>query len=618
MKKSLLLLFSLSCSLFPNHCFPSEEDIGTTAFPVLELGFGARGAGMGNAFCALSDDISALWWNPAGLGQLKLSEASFSHQEWFQGFRDEYGGAGITTPFGTIAAGVLYSSVSDVIRHTEFDNPVNFKTYDVIGSLAYGTKFKRNFFFGFSMLGYYVNLDEDIGKAVGADLGLLWRPGGKFGIGLTAQNFGTPVKYYYHDTDPLPSLIKAGISISPSSKINGVVEYTYPQFGVQSFGVGMEWWITPMIAVRGGYRGGPQASEIFTAKDALSLGFGIRYKMFGLDYAYAPYADVGMTHRISVNYVFGRPAEIRAGTIIARVIDVDTKKPLQAIITTRGPRADTVLTSPESGEKQIIDMPVGTIIVKAEKDFYIPAEDTLELAQFDIKKVEIPLKYKGPKDVPRDKAVIGIFGKVSSVSTGAPIMAEVKYDGPVSGTVVSDMNGWYSIPKIPVGMYTLTVESQKHDYFPKLIKEVVVEKDKGTLTHAEMSKVKTLRLYFERDRAYVHPNDRAVLDTLSSFMQKYKENVFEIQGHTDPRPPTKFKNNMELSNARANAVRTYLIARDPALAGRLTAKGYGADKPVASNDTEEGMATNRRIEIIMLPSAPAPVPPVGGQPPDKK
>jgi flagellar motor protein MotB len=114
-----------------------------------------------------------------------------------------------------------------------------------------------------------------------------------------------------------------------------------------------------------------------------------------------------------------------------------------------------------------------------------------------------------------------------------------------------------------------------------------------------LEKVKTLRLFFETDRAYVHPRDFGILDTLSEFMLKYKENSFEIHGHTDPRRPKKFKNNEKLSQARAQAVADYLIKKKKIEANRLVVKGWGAEKPIASNDTEEGMALNRRIEIVI-------------------
>ena len=68
----------------------------------------------------------------------------------------------------------------------------------------------------------------------------------------------------------------------------------------------------------------------------------------------------------------------------------------------------------------------------------------------------------------------------------------------------------------------------------------------------------------------------------------------EIQGHTDSDAST--SHNQALSERRAKSVATYLTKKGIA-AKRLTTKGYGESKPVASNKTKEGKAENRRVEL---------------------
>jgi len=75
----------------------------------------------------------------------------------------------------------------------------------------------------------------------------------------------------------------------------------------------------------------------------------------------------------------------------------------------------------------------------------------------------------------------------------------------------------------------------------------------------------------------------------------------EIQGHTDSRGSHAL--NMALSQRRAEAVVAYLVSKGVAPA-RLSAKGYGPTQPLASNDTEEGLSKNRRVEFSILESAP--------------
>ena len=74
--------------------------------------------------------------------------------------------------------------------------------------------------------------------------------------------------------------------------------------------------------------------------------------------------------------------------------------------------------------------------------------------------------------------------------------------------------------------------------------------------------------------------------------------TFIIEGHTDARGRAEF--NKTLSQRRAEAVRTALVSRGVA-AERVIAEGFGPDKPLADNTSDEGRARNRRIEIKIIP-----------------
>ena len=72
-----------------------------------------------------------------------------------------------------------------------------------------------------------------------------------------------------------------------------------------------------------------------------------------------------------------------------------------------------------------------------------------------------------------------------------------------------------------------------------------------------------------------------------------------VEGHTDTTGSVEL--NMRLSQARADAVREYLIANQTLTPDRISAVGYGADRPLASNATAAGRAINRRIDILIIP-----------------
>lgn len=102
---------------------------------------------------------------------------------------------------------------------------------------------------------------------------------------------------------------------------------------------------------------------------------------------------------------------------------------------------------------------------------------------------------------------------------------------------------------------------------------------------------------FKTGSARLAPESMFILDQAYMTLMENPEVEVEIGGHTDTKG--KRSTNLKLSLARANAVKTYLVGKGIAKL-RIRTKGYGPDKPVASNKTEEGRAKNRRIEFSRL------------------
>ena len=104
-------------------------------------------------------------------------------------------------------------------------------------------------------------------------------------------------------------------------------------------------------------------------------------------------------------------------------------------------------------------------------------------------------------------------------------------------------------------------------------------------------------VYFDFDKATIKPEGKAVLNEAAALLKTHDRVVVEVAGHTDSVGTDSY--NQGLSERRANAVKDYLTAQG-IKASRLTARGYGESRPVASNDTDEGRAENRRVELIVL------------------
>jgi outer membrane protein OmpA-like peptidoglycan-associated protein len=99
---------------------------------------------------------------------------------------------------------------------------------------------------------------------------------------------------------------------------------------------------------------------------------------------------------------------------------------------------------------------------------------------------------------------------------------------------------------------------------------------------------------FESGKATLLEGSYKVLDEMAESLREWPEINIEIQGHTDNTGNA--AKNLQLSQERAETVRQYLIGKGIA-PERLTAVGYGQDKPIADNKTAGGRAQNRRVEV---------------------
>lgn len=103
---------------------------------------------------------------------------------------------------------------------------------------------------------------------------------------------------------------------------------------------------------------------------------------------------------------------------------------------------------------------------------------------------------------------------------------------------------------------------------------------------------------FATDSSTIQPQFRPTLDKVADVLDRYNQTYVDVYGHTDSTGSDAY--NQALSERRADSVAQYLTTRGVESA-RLEALGYGETQPVASNDTVEGRAQNRRVEIKVVP-----------------
>ena len=123
--------------------------------------------------------------------------------------------------------------------------------------------------------------------------------------------------------------------------------------------------------------------------------------------------------------------------------------------------------------------------------------------------------------------------------------------------------------------------------------ELKVKQEKRGLVVSLSSEV-----LFDSGKFMLKPAAAKSLDEVVKILNDYPENKVVIEGHTDATGNR--ENNTELSSKRAWGVYSYLVKQGGISAERLSPKGFGPDRPVASNSTFEGKAKNRRVEIIIL------------------
>jgi OOP family OmpA-OmpF porin len=110
----------------------------------------------------------------------------------------------------------------------------------------------------------------------------------------------------------------------------------------------------------------------------------------------------------------------------------------------------------------------------------------------------------------------------------------------------------------------------------------------------EKKKIVLRGVNFDFDKSNIRPDAEPILDAAATALKEESSIAVSVEGHTDSRGTDAY--NERLSVRRATAVRDYLV-RHGIDAQRLTVRGFGESQPVASNETDDGRAQNRRVEL---------------------
>lgn len=285
----------------------------------LNLGAGGRGLGMGGAYSALARDVSAIYWNPAGMVNIDYPQIMLMHAQQFAGVV-KYDFGGLAIPFGahrSLGLSLIRLGVDD-IPETKLKNPDEelsetnrpyiartFSDAEYALFLSYAVKRSSKLSFGSNIKIIHKGLGNNSAWGLGFDLAALYNPVGNLNIGLNLQDITTTVLAW--DTgrrEIIVPTLKAGVAyplaipvvgglMSPAMDLE--IRFEGRDYAAQfaagrmSLDTHFGWeYQRELLALRLG-------SDV----GQFTVGAGISLPKLQIDYAFLSHSDLGDTHRIS-------------------------------------------------------------------------------------------------------------------------------------------------------------------------------------------------------------------------------------------------------------------------------------------------------------------------------
>jgi len=279
----------------------------------LKIGTGARPAGMGGAFIALCDDINAISWNSAGLVKIKGHEIIATHTEWISDIRYDFlAYAQPVKNAGIFGASVTYLYMGRMEkRGSKGDSLGNYFTAsDACTSVAYARFLQKRIAVGANLKLIRQVIAEKNATGIALDLGNTISLTKNIDLGIVIKNIGTPMRFVDAKYYP-PLTLAGGLGLRLlGTRLNIGLDSSYQpidnRFTASS---GCEYWVHKMFVMRAGVEYRSRDDKLYThlaipfkyllGNFGMGIGVGIRLKKYELDYAFVPYGQLGLTHRLS-------------------------------------------------------------------------------------------------------------------------------------------------------------------------------------------------------------------------------------------------------------------------------------------------------------------------------
>lgn len=291
------LAFALAATLAQS----ASAGVGATQSEFLKIGLSARAAGMAGAFGAVADDLGALEYNPAGLGLLENSQVSMMYSRWLADINfGSIAGAHVIPFLGTIGLGLNLLDVGAIDGSTV-------KTFNASSFLlraAWARSLRDDLTVGAGLKVLNEKISDFTSSGGTVDGGALYTPVRGLTVGASVMNLGT-VSAFEQTKDALPLLVKVGAAYKglegEYGMLIGSVDLDYYPAPAELFNptFGAEYWGGKYFALRAGYT---VRQTDLSSLVGFAAGIGVRWESLRMDYAFAPFASLGTTHRIALNW----------------------------------------------------------------------------------------------------------------------------------------------------------------------------------------------------------------------------------------------------------------------------------------------------------------------------
>ena len=304
--ENLRWLFLLPALLTCGVCgAQTVKTAASLANPLDNLVGSARDLGMGSAFVGVADDASALYFNCAGLSGLTKPSIAVHHNSYLAGtFQETLEASFPAGDKSALAFALNYVDWGKLDLRDDFGaSQGNFNDSNVAFTAGWGKEWFKGFSAGLALRALQQKVVDDLYDSLSADFGVLWSPGQDCRLGLSYLNLGTNVggnrqagevkgggSRRFHMDRRFDLLAALSGSWIPNGKVGAA------QCGVEGLWNG-QW------AIRAGYQI-PFYDNQVDGFSNFTAGAGFKVESLALDYAYLPFGTLGVSHRISLSYLF--------------------------------------------------------------------------------------------------------------------------------------------------------------------------------------------------------------------------------------------------------------------------------------------------------------------------